>query len=217
MRTWIEIGARTVVGSGRPTLTFSEPAEGAREHARDGRGPARSRGAWWSLLGPGAVRGFVGPAAAAACAGRPRRNLRTRSSFDCACGASSRSPSTSSRRDGRTGPVGRGSSSSGRWRIDSSDCSRAGPRPQDGAPLLAADGVDAVPAGSAGGHVADFARGVSAGPGGGRGLLGAGAVPGAPAAGVPRELRDGEAVRAAVAGDAAARGGDADASTSSTP
>ena len=48
-------------------------------------------------------------------------------------------------------------------------------------------------------------------PGGGGGLLGAGAVPGAPAAGVPRQLRDGEAVRAAVAGDAAARGGDADA------
>ena len=30
------------------------------------------------------------------------------------------------------------SSSSGRGRIDSGDCSRAGPRPQDGAPLLAA-------------------------------------------------------------------------------
>ena len=62
------------------------------------------------------------------------------------------------------------------------------PRPEDGAPLLAADGVEAVPAGSAGGHVAGLARGVSAAPGGGGGLLGAGASPGAPAAEVPRQL-----------------------------
>ena len=62
------------------------------------------------------------------------------------------------------------------------------PRPEDGAPLLAADGVEAVPAGSAGGQVAGLARGVSAAPGGGGGLLGAGASPGAPAAEVPRQL-----------------------------
>ena len=36
-------------------------------------------------------------------------------------------------------------------------------------------------------------------------------VPGAPGPAVPRELRDGEAVRAAVAGGSVARGGDADA------
>ena len=108
-------------------------------------------------------------------------------------------------------PVGRDSSSSGCGRIDSGDCWRAGRRPRSGAPLLAADGVEAVTAGSAGAHVGGLARGVSAAPGGGGGLVGAGAVPGAPAGGVPRQLRDGEGVRAAVAGDAAARGGDADA------
>ena len=82
--------------------------------------------------------------------------------------------------------------------IDAGDRSRAGARPQDGAPLSAADGLEAVSAGGAHGHPAGRARGVSAAAGRGRGLLGAGAVPGAPAAGVRRKLRDGEAIRAAV-------------------
>ena len=67
----------------------------------------------------------------------------------------------------------------------------------------AAGGVEAVPAGGAGGHAADRARGVSAAACGGGRLRGEGSVPGAPAAAVRRELRDGEAVRAALAGDAA--------------
>ena len=96
-------------------------------------------------------------------------------------------------------------------RVDSGDCSPAGPGPQDGAAMPAADGVEAVRAGDTVGDAAEFARRVPAGPGVRGRLLGAGPVPGVAAAGVPGQLRDGEAVRAAVAGGAVARGGDADA------
>ena len=116
------------------------------------------------------------------------------------------------RRDGRTGPVGGDSSSSGcggsiraiarELDLDGKTVRRCLRQGACGR-VPAAGGVEAVPAGGAGGHAADRARGVSAAAGGGGRLRGEGSVPGAPAAAVRRELRDGEAVRAALAGDAA--------------
>ena len=92
---------------------------------------------------------------------------------------------------------------------NSGDCSRAGRGPQDGAAMPAASGVEAVPAGGAGRHATGHARGVSAAAGGRCRLLGSGSVSGAARSAVRRQLRNGEAVRAAVAGDAVVRGGDA--------
>ena len=61
----------------------------------------------------------------------------------------------------------------------------------------------------AGRHATGHARGVSAAAGGRCRLLGSGSVSGAAWSAVRRQLRNGEAVRAAVAGDAGGRGGDA--------
>ena len=66
-----------------------------------------------------------------------------------------------------------------------------------------ANGVEAVPAGGASRHATGHARGVSATAGGRCRLLGSGSVSGAARSAVRRQLRNGEAVRAAVAGDAA--------------
>ena len=97
-------------------------------------------------------------------------------------------------------PVGGESSSSGCGRIDSSDCSRAGPRPQDGPPLLRQTEWKRYRRRRGRTRCWPRSRSICGG-GRRRSATRRRCCSRSSGAGVPRQLRDGEAVRAAVAGD----------------